>query len=308
MFINSTLYNLGFHFIIFSFLGWLMETVLCTYNEKEFINRGFLNGPYCPIYGTGMCMIIFFLSRFENNIPALFIFGMILTTALEYAVGDALERLFKAKWWDYSHKKFNIKGYVCLEITLCWGVLCVVMMEVVVPFFDTLIHGINVFLGQIILIVYFILLFADCAVTVYHLINFNKILANLTKVKAEYMEQFMDSELYLKTEALKERYDSMIDDIKDKWETRDANGVDYELIAANWKKRLTDLSDDLKSEERYKEFVQKAEEITTKYKEMLNKPNFVQKRIIKAYPGFTPRANKYSFKELKEKITERRNK
>lgn len=101
------------YFFIYSFLGWTVESIGCSIASKRTINRGFLNGPICPVYGFGAVIVISLLGRF-NNVVIVFLLGMILTTILEYFTGFILETLFHAKWWDYSDRKFNIKGRVCL--------------------------------------------------------------------------------------------------------------------------------------------------------------------------------------------------
>lgn len=103
------------YFFIYAFLGWVSECIYCSIGHKKIINRGFLNGPVCPIYGFGALIVIFFLKRYENNVLELFLYGIIVTSILEYITGYLLEMIFNTTWWDYSRKKFNIKGRVCLK-------------------------------------------------------------------------------------------------------------------------------------------------------------------------------------------------
>jgi uncharacterized membrane protein len=110
-----------------------METIRFSLREHKFINRGFVNGPLCPIYGIGMVAIIFFLEPFHNNIVLLFLLGAIVASTLEYFTGFILEKLFKTRWWDYTKVKYNINGYVCLRNTMYWGVLCTIMIHIVQP-------------------------------------------------------------------------------------------------------------------------------------------------------------------------------
>jgi len=130
-------------FLFYSFCGWLMETVLVSFNEKKFVNRGFLNGPFCPIYGVGMLGIAIICSHFIHNYLLVFILGMIAATTVEYITAWLLEVLFKASWWDYSEHRFNIKGRVCLSVSLYWGLLALIFIVFIQPFVLTQINRID---------------------------------------------------------------------------------------------------------------------------------------------------------------------
>ena len=105
-------------FLIYAVLGWCCEVVVAFYNHKKFINRGFLIGPYCPIYGIGVLLIISLLEDFTDSWLALFVLAMVLCMVLEYITSYLMEKIFNARWWDYSSKKFNING-TSLLIMLC---------------------------------------------------------------------------------------------------------------------------------------------------------------------------------------------
>ncbi len=120
-------------FIIYSFIGWLYETILCSLEEHKFVYRGFLNGPYCPIYGCGAMLDLLVLGRIENPIILFFSAG-IMTCTLEYITSYIMEKLFHARWWDYSNKKFNINGRVCLLGFAAFGVFSVLFIKYLHPF------------------------------------------------------------------------------------------------------------------------------------------------------------------------------
>lgn len=122
------------YFFLYSFLGWLCESIYCSVGIKKVINRGFLNGPICPIYGFGAMLVIFLIEGFKDNIFFLFLFGMLITSILEYISGYILETLFHTMWWDYSKRKFNIKGRVCLKNAIYFGIMSVVLMKIIHPF------------------------------------------------------------------------------------------------------------------------------------------------------------------------------
>lgn len=116
-------YNYLWYFVIFSFLGWCMEVAYHTVCCGDFSNRGFLNGPVCPIYGVGAVSVIACLRPVEDSMVLLFIFATVITSVLEFITGYVLEKIFHTKWWDYSNTPFNIMGYICLKFSLCWGIV-----------------------------------------------------------------------------------------------------------------------------------------------------------------------------------------
>ena len=121
------------YFSIYSVLGWVCETVYCSIIQRKFVNRGFLNGPVCPVYGVGAVLVIYLLQPVAGNVPALFLTGMLVTTVLEYLTSVLLEKLFHMKWWDYSNFKLQINGRVCLLNSLMFGALSVFVMLVLHP-------------------------------------------------------------------------------------------------------------------------------------------------------------------------------
>lgn len=128
----DTLCRVIFYFMIYSVVGWIYETTLCSITDRHFVNRGFLNGPYCPIYGSGALLDVLILGRIENPF-LLFILGVLVTCSLEYLTSYVMEKLFKARWWDYSDKKFNIGGRVCLLGAVVFGLFSVVLIKLLHP-------------------------------------------------------------------------------------------------------------------------------------------------------------------------------
>lgn len=129
-------------FFIYSILGWFMEVIKIFLNPKihRVINRGFLIGPYLPIYGFGVLAITLLLGKYKNDIPALFWLSMITCGILEYGTSYFMEKLFNARWWDYSNKKFNINGRICLETLLPFGIAGTLIICYINPVFINLIN------------------------------------------------------------------------------------------------------------------------------------------------------------------------
>ena len=122
-----TVYQLAFFFFIYSFAGWCIEVCCAAIQKRKFVNRGFVNGPLCPIYGSGAVLFAVFLPELKEAPIFLFLAGAILASILEFTTGALLEKLFHRKWWDYSNIRWNYEGYVCLPFSLGWGVCAVVL-------------------------------------------------------------------------------------------------------------------------------------------------------------------------------------
>lgn len=117
-------------FFLYCFLGWVFESTYVSVMERKLTSRGFLRGPVIPIYGFGAMIIVFATTPFRGNYLAEYVAGAVAATLFELLVGMTMEAIFKVKYWDYSHKPFQYKGYICLESSLCWGLLSVVAAEV----------------------------------------------------------------------------------------------------------------------------------------------------------------------------------
>ena len=123
--------------MIYSIIGWVYESTICSIGQRKLINRGFLNGPYCPIYGTGAVLVLLVLGRIQNPV-LLFFAGAALTCSLEYLTSWLMEKLFHVRWWDYSKRKFNIGGRVCLIGAIVFGAFSVVLILVLHPWVKSL--------------------------------------------------------------------------------------------------------------------------------------------------------------------------
>lgn len=162
-------------FIIYSFLGWIVDIIGASLKSKKIVPRGFLIGPYCPIYGFGALLITFFLSKYQNDLFALFILACILGASLEYFTSYIMEKIFKARWWDYSYTKYNLNGRVCVKTTVAFGLLGVILIEFLNPFFVSIITSLSENILTILSIIVFILFMTDVV------ISFN-IISNIKKV------------------------------------------------------------------------------------------------------------------------------
>ena len=144
------------YFIIYSIVGYVAEVIFVSIQSKKIVNRGFLCGPILPIYGLGAIAMILLLRRYTHDYIALFVFGALIASILEYFIGFALEKIFHNKWWDYSDCKYNLNGRICLSNTILFGLGSVALLEIMHPFFSKYVLR----LGSKSLIIIFIVLSA----------------------------------------------------------------------------------------------------------------------------------------------------
>ena len=171
---NGSLIPLLWLFIVYAFFGWCLEVIYATVHTGKFVNRGFLNGPYCPIYGIGMIIVLALLEPFKVNIPIFFVGSVILTTVLEFLTGYILEKIFNQKWWDYSGEPFNLWGYVCLGQSLVWGVGCIFVIYILQPFVRDFIHIMSSGFGFAALAIVVFVFVVDIVITVASLLKVKK--------------------------------------------------------------------------------------------------------------------------------------
>ena len=198
MIFGLTLYQILWYFLEYSFIGWVVEVVYHAVAMGKIINRGFLNGPVCPIYGTGMLGVLMLSNVItsaltdagvgSHSVRLLCIFagGTLFATAVELAGGWILDKLFHARWWDYSDRKFNLNGYICPEFSLLWGLGIVAVVEIVHPLLAVEpTHGIIAHAaGIIILAVLYTVLVIDIVATVLTIRGLNKKLAEIDEISA----------------------------------------------------------------------------------------------------------------------------
>ena len=235
-------------FLIYAFLGWCSEVVFAAATEGKFVNRGFLNGPVCPIYGFGVLAVLTCLLPIADNLLLLFAGSIIITSLIEFLAGLILEKIFHDKWWDYSDKPFHLKGgYVCLEFSLLWGLACLIVVKIVHPVVFGLVQIIPDNLSNALLILFYVVLLTDTVLTA---IGAAKLPGRLKAIQA----------VEIRLKAI-------------------SDGIGQNLT----KPTLA---------------MKEKNELLKKYEELLEKKNYVQKRLLKAFPHF--QANKY--KEIIEKI------
>ncbi len=161
-------------FIIYSFLGWLMEVLLVSFQQRKITARGFLIGPWCPIYGFGALFVTLLLKKYYEDPIVLFIMSFLLGTILEYITSYLMEKIFKARWWDYTNHKFHINGRVSLTTSLGFGLLGVILVYVFNPFFLKIISNIPNILFNTVMIIILLIFVSDVIISFKIITNIKK--------------------------------------------------------------------------------------------------------------------------------------
>ena len=267
-------YEIAWIFLIYAFLGWCTEVAYAALELKQFVNRGFLNGPVCPIYGCGVLVVIVILTPLKKNFLMLFLGSVILTTVIEFSTGFLLEKLFHNQWWDYSDENFNICGYVCLKFSILWGIGCTMVMDVIHPGVYKLVKDIPRIPGTVMLSVLSVLFAADFAITFSTILKFNKHL------------KLMDEAAFRIREISDEIGENIYEGVTAVVEKREELKESIEIKAAE----LTESRDEI--EERIKRLQQE-------FEALLEHESFGIKRLMKAFPGMKSRNYPEALKKWK---------
>ena len=214
---QSVIFKLIMYFIIYSFFGWVLESVFKTYLQKKLVNSGFLHGPVCTIYGVGALIMLLFLDKFRGNIIAIFIIGFVVLSVWEYIVGVLLEKIFKTKYWDYSDNKFNFQGRVCLMNSIFWGILAVIFIQFVHPFISMQVDKIPNTALIVVTSTIMLGMLVDFIVTIVRITNIQSKVEKLREITEKLNEQLKQMKKTEKNKALNmEAIQSVVNDLKHK--------------------------------------------------------------------------------------------
>lgn len=287
------------YFIIYAFIGWCTEVVYAAVSTGKLVNRGFLNGPVCPIYGFGVLAVIDFLTPVKNNLLLSYAGSVALTSAIEFVTGWILEKAFNHKWWDYSEYPFNIKGYICLKFSLAWGTACLLIMNVIHPMIQNFTSYINIEAGKIMLSIFLTIITVDVIATVQSVLKLNRQLSKINEMAAKIKSISDDMAEKISEESIS---------IVEKGEELKAVIEEQKLaVSGILEERLSEV--ELTIEDRKEILSQKIEEkkaiirqLKNNRDEMLSLSFFGEKRLLNAFPGIKSRHYKEALDDLKEKI------
>ena len=185
----NTFLTLFLRFFIYSFIGWIIETIYVSIKQAKIANRGFLIGPYCPIYGLSAIIMTSLLSSYKDDILILFIVGLFIASLLEYITSLLLEKLFKVRWWDYSDKILNIDGRVCLQNSVLFGLLCILLVQFLDPTINNCIFNISDTYRLIISLIFLILFIFDTVISYVTIYKIEKVAFIKYGLKRDYTEE-----------------------------------------------------------------------------------------------------------------------
>lgn len=174
-----------FLFYFYSFLGWCWETAYVSIRKHKWVNRGFLRGPFLPLYGSGAVMMLVVSRPFVGNTVLVYIAGCIGATALELVTGIVMEALFKVRYWDYSKQKFNFRGYICLGTSLGWGIFTIAMTELIHPPVERLMLSLPMWLLAPVTLVLTVFLAADFALSFKAALDLRDVLVKMEAAREE---------------------------------------------------------------------------------------------------------------------------
>ena len=296
----TNLYEVLWIFVIYACLGWCTEVAYAGLSKGEFVNRGFLNGPYCPIYGMGVLIVIAVLTPLKENMLVLFVGSFFLTSILEYLTGLILEKVFGNKWWDYSDIPFNIQGYVCLKFSVFWGLGCMFIMDTVHPIIYKTIQWFPKKLGTIFLVIAMAAFAIDACVTVNTILKFNKKMRMLEEVAAR-MHKLSDEigeDIFEKVTDLAEKAEDVEGFLEEKREDAQEYLEEKREDAQEYLEEKR--ADVLEAKARLEEARAKLEEAREEYKNMLAEKQFGVRRLAKAFPGMKSKKYDKTLQQYKE--------
>ncbi|MCR5715362.1 MAG: hypothetical protein K6G23_00765 [Lachnospiraceae bacterium] len=331
MILGMTFYQICWYFVLYSFIGWCVEVVFHAVTLGKVINRGFLNGPVCPVYGFGMLSLFGLAgltvqdgSIMEMPNWLIFVGGLILATIVELIAGWTLDRIFHARWWDYHDRPYNLNGYICLEFSLIWGLGALIVVRVVHPIVEkSSVELIPEKIGWWILLVLYMAYIADVIVSVAIMNGFNKRLKELDRLRSSMriVSDSMTEQIAtgaIKTaqvigetkvqsalaraelrDAVAESKAQMLDAVAEsKAQMLDAVTESRAQMAA----RSGELSD--AAHERYEQLRRELEEKMTQTKNYMRKTRFFGAgRLLRAFPNVTHRDYMEALQELRSRLS-----
>ncbi|MDE7272403.1 MAG: putative ABC transporter permease [Lachnospiraceae bacterium] len=168
-----------FFFYFYCFLGWVWETCYVSVLKAKWVNRGFMRGPFLPIYGSGAIVVLIFTLPFRTTPGLVFVVGLVSATVLEYFTGAAMERLFHVRYWDYSNQRLNLNGHICVTSSLAWGVFSVILTLYGHTPVERLVSRLNINALEVIVFMLTVYISIDMAESIREAINLKEVLLSL---------------------------------------------------------------------------------------------------------------------------------
>ncbi len=292
-----------FFFYLYCFCGWIFESTFVSLKSRKFVNRGFMRGPFLPIYGSGAIMMLVVSMPFQDNIFLTYIAGCIGATALELVTGELMEALFKVRYWDYSNQKLNYKGHICLSSTVAWGFLTIFMTEFLHKGVERIIFILPSEAVTVLTVAASFYIVADFTLSFKAALDLRDVLMGLEKAKEE-------------MERIQKRLDVIIAVASDEIESRrQENSLKVEELMDSIEEKFNSLRERLKINP--SEFV---DDVREEIMELRNKysiekeqrmrfrrlKDFYQRNLIKGNPTMKSKRFEEALEELKKAVNERK--
>lgn len=278
---SYNLYQWIIFFAIYCFIGWAGESLYVSWEYKKWVNRGFLHGPFLPIYGSGAIIMLFATLPVRDNVVLVFLLGMLSATALEYLTGYVMEKIFKARYWDYTCQPFNLNGYICLGCSITWGLCAELLINIIHKPVENLVMGIHKLPGIIIAIVFTMYFISDLITSAKEAFDLRKII----------LETIENNE---KLRRLQKRIDVVVavtnDDIEKFRERAHEKREEFQ-------EKLEEKREEF--QERKEEFAAAKERFKSKLDERRHRSAY---RILKRNPGTSVKKSDFDIEKFKENI------
>ena len=270
------LYHIAAWLCIYSILGWVWESSYVSVKQKKLVNRGFVTGPVCTIYGVGAVGVYLVLHPLSGNWLALYFGGVVVATALEYFTAMIMERLFHTSWWDYTNKKYNLHGRICLGSSVAWGFFTLIMFFVLHPFVEMVVGWIEVRTGKLLLVILTIIYAVDFGYAVATALQFRKKLAQLEQAVADFTEQLQERKIYTSLSEMMEKLEPL--------------RKNFSMISL--KERLEQSQDILMGHIESRGLIEQKDVVLQKFKVVgeklsnaISRGNWNSRRLLRAYPN-----------------------
>jgi len=285
---GEDLYHILNWFFIYSFLGWVWESCYVSVKERRLVNRGFVTGPVCTIYGFGAVIVYLILKPISGNLLVLYLGGVIVPTILEYLTAVLMETIFHTSWWDYSKNKFNFQGRICLGASLGWGAFSVILFYVFQPAVDRIVALYSVAAGKVMVTAAAFVYAVDFGMSFMSAMQISEKLQNMDAVMDEIYEYIQSTKLYETTEELKERMEMYrLSDYSLELKKRLEMRID--AIAA-FTAEMTAAEQKAKKEEVKTQIEERIAALHERYESAKLRGNLFTRRTMNAYPHMKSRA------------------
>lgn len=311
-----------FFFYFYCFVGWCIESTYVSIRTRKLTNRGFMRGPFLPLYGSGGIMMLVVSMPFQDSIVMTYLAGCVGATILEYITGVTMEALFKVRYWDYSNQKFNFQGYICLGTTISWGFLTILMTEIVHVPIENLVLSIPHGTLTVITWVLTVGIAADFALSFKAAIDLRNILIKMEQAKLELIN------IQKSLDMIFARANAEWENRREEWESRReswnegilakkdaiAEGVSFRIedLKSGIEGKLSSMKNmvQTKPSEYLESMKEELLELKTKYavnmenrKQLSGLKDFFQRGMLRSNPGMTSVRFKEALEELKNSVS-----